>query len=168
MTSDYLSAHFHLLSTAPDRYRALAEQLIKVEPNNSHGYHARHQALTRLGRHDEALADINIVVRLDPQWITYESRGNVLRNLGRYDEAAEAYNDAEAIDSEGWHGGFGLLFRAECHARLGNEAEALADCAGLREDHWTPGLLGAPAGNKREVAAELSRLAAQAKAVRRR
>ena len=48
---------------------------------------------------------------------------------------------------------------ADCHARLGNLEAALADCAALRDDHWTPGVFGAPAGTKAEVTAEIRRLA---------
>ena len=71
--------------------------------------------------------------------------------------AKRSMNRAEAVDPQGWYGGFGRLFCAECHARLGNERAALEDCAALRDDHWTPGLLGAPAGSKQEVAYELRR-----------
>jgi len=39
---------------------------------------------------------------------------------------------------------------------------ALDCCARLPEDFWTPGLDGAPAGNKAEIAAELRRIAAAA------
>ncbi len=35
---------------------------------------------------------------------------------------------------------------------------SLADCATLRDDHWTPGVCGAPAGNKDEVTEEIRRL----------
>ena len=91
------------------------------------------------------------------------SRGEMsLRALKRYREALDDYNRAEATDTEEWRGGFGRLYRAECHARLGNEKAALEDCAALRDDHWTPGHLGI-AGNKQEVAEELRRLARQAR-----
>lgn len=60
-------------------------------------------------------------------------------------------------------GGFGPLFRADCHARLGDEAAALADCETMPDDHWTPGLFGTPVGTKQEVAAELRRRAAAAR-----
>lgn len=166
INSDYLSDHFHLMRTDPERYRAMAEQLIQAEPDNSDAYYTHHHVLTVLGRHEEALADMDIVVRLDPQWVTYESRANVLRNLGRYQEAVEDLNRAEAIDPEGWGGGFGHLFRADCHARLGNEEAALADCAALPENHWTPGVLGAPKGTKPEVIREVRRLVAQAKSAK--
>jgi hypothetical protein len=46
---------------------------------------------------------------------------------------------------------------------VGDEASALDCCARLPDNHWTPGLDGAPAGNKAEVAAELRRIAAEAR-----
>jgi tetratricopeptide (TPR) repeat protein len=115
-----------------------------------------------LAQYDLALADLNKALALKPHWIFYESRGDVLRALGRYQEALDDYNRAEAADTERWRGGFGRLYRAECHARLGNEKAGLEDCAALRDDHWTPGHLGI-AGNKQQVAQELRRLARQAR-----
>jgi len=56
-----------------------------------------------------------------------------------------------------------LLYEADSHAHLGDEASALDCCSRLPENHWTPGLDGAPAGNKAEVAAELRRIAAAAR-----
>jgi hypothetical protein len=54
---------------------------------------------------------------------------------------------------------FGPLYRADCHASLGNVEEALADCAMLDEEHWTPGMDGTPAGHKSDVTAEIRQLA---------
>jgi tetratricopeptide (TPR) repeat protein len=162
-----LERNFHLLRTAPEKYLALAEGFIRAHPDSPDGYWSRYQAFDSLKKHDLALADLDRVLSYEKEWIIYECRGNTLRALGRYQEALDDYNRAEAIDPEGWYGGFGRLFRAECHARLGNEKAALEDCAALRDDHWTPGLLGAPAGNKDQVMAEVQRLTAQAREGRR-
>jgi tetratricopeptide (TPR) repeat protein len=179
MTYDDLQEHFHLLRTAPEKYLVLAKELIYAEPDGSDGYWSRYQALTSLKRYEEALADLNKVLSIeraspDPdsfrcrekEWLTYLARGNVLRALGRYREALDDFNRTEVLDPDGWDGSFIPLFRAECHARLGNEEAALADCAALSDDHWTPGLLGAPMGNKAEVIAEVRRLAAEARGKR--
>ncbi len=163
VTREYLSQNFGLLKTDPQKYLALAEELVRENPDSSGGYFCRYQARNRLGQKELALADIDKVLSLKQHWVHYEARGLALRDLGRYREAIEAHNRAESTNPEEWAGGFGLLFRAECHARLGNLESALADCARLPEKHWTPGLLGAPAGNKAEVAAELRRLAAAAR-----
>ena len=152
-----------LLRTDPKRYLELAEGYVLANPDSSSGYFDRYQAHRRLGQYDLALADLNKVLALEPHWIAYESRGNVLRALGRYREALDDFNRAEATDPERWRGSFGWLFRADCHARLGNEKAALEDCAMLRDDHWTPGPSGAPAGTKQEVAYELRRLAREAR-----
>lgn len=163
ISPDILDQNFHLLRTEPEKYLALAEELVRAEPDAPDGYWGRYEALNRLGRFELALVNLNKVLTYDQQWIVYEVRGNVLRALGRYHEALDDYNKAESIDPEDWNGGFGRLYRADCHARLGNEEAALADCAYLRDDHWTPGLVGAPAGNKREVIEEIRRLAAEAR-----
>jgi tetratricopeptide (TPR) repeat protein len=159
---DELKRQMLILRRDPKRYLQLAEERILANPDGSSGYFDRYQAHFRLAQYDLALVDLDKVLALKPHWIVYESRGNVLRALKRYQEALDDYNRAEATDTEGWRGGFGRLYRAECHARLGNEKAALDDCAALREDHWTPGHLGI-AGNKQEVAEELRRLARQAR-----
>lgn len=163
VTSEDIDRSFDLLRQAPREYLALANELIRLEPDNPDGYWARYMAYKKLGQYELALADVDKVLSHEQEWLVYEARGNVLRALGRYREALDSYNRAEAVDPKGWYGGFGRLFRAECHARLGNEKAALEDCAALRDDHWTPGLLGAPEGNKQEVAYELRRLARQAR-----
>lgn len=76
------------------------------------------------------------------------SRANLLVEMGRFAEALRDLDAAQAMEPEEWVDCWGPYFRADCHARLGNEAAALADCADLPDDHWTPGVEGAPAGNK--------------------
>jgi hypothetical protein len=61
---------------------------------------------------------------------------------------------------------FGLLFQADVHARLGDESAALACCARLPENFWTPGLHDAPAGDRAAVAERLKLIAAEAKRAR--
>ena len=114
-------------------------------------------------RLDLALADLEKSLTLEDHFVTHRARGNILRRLGRYAEAIDAYNRSEQIAPDEWTSGFGPLFRADCHARLGDEAAALADCDALPDDHWTPGMFGTPAGTDQEVAAELAAQAANAR-----
>ncbi len=152
-----------LLRSDPERYLALANAFVQQNPSNPDGYFSRHRAWMTLGRPDLALEDLDKSLNLEPHYVTFRSRGNVLRRMGRYAEAVDDFNRSEALDPIAWREAYGPLFRAECHARLGNEAAALADCAQLPSDHWTPGLHGAPAGTKAEVVAEVRRLAASTK-----
>jgi hypothetical protein len=74
------------------------------------------------------------------------------------------YDHGEALDPAQWQeDAFGLLFQADCHARLGNESAALAYCTRLPDDFWTPGLHGAPAGGKADIAEKLRSIAAEAR-----
>lgn len=163
ITREDLSRNFHLLRTAPAKYLAMAHELVHADPTSSDGYWCRAMAYETLGKYELALADLNKVVGFKEHWINYETRGNVLRALGRYQEALDDYNRARAANPKEWEGGFGHLFCADCYARLGNEEAAMKDCAALPEDHWTPGLAGAPAGNKEQVAVELHRLVREAR-----
>ena len=67
------------------------------------------------------------------------------------------------MQPELWPYEFGPLFRADCYARLGNEAAALADCETLPNNHWTPASLVPPAETSRRVAAGLRHRAAAAR-----
>lgn len=163
ITHEDLSEHFALLRSDPEKYLELANQLVRQDPSDSDAYFSRHQAWNQLGRYDLAMADLDKSLSIEPHHVTYRARGNLLRKLGLYQEAIEDFNRSEVLMPEVWPVQFGPLFRAECHARLGNEEAALADCASLPDNHWTPGLHGAPAGDKQEVATELCRLAAAAR-----
>ena len=163
ITSSDLERNFHLLRSEPEKYLAMAEELVRADPESPNGYWSRSLAYETLQQYELALADLNKVLSIEQKWIVYESRGNILRMLDRHREALDDFNRAEAIDPNDWNGGFGHLFRADCHAHLGNEKAALQDCAALRDDHWTPGILGAPAGNKEQVTAEIRRIAAHAR-----
>jgi hypothetical protein len=74
----------------------------------------------------------------------------------RYENALQDFGRGEAMDPADWaQEAFGLLFQAHCHARLGHEENALAYCARLPDDFLTPGLEGAPAGDKAQIADQL-------------
>jgi predicted RNA polymerase sigma factor len=166
MADDDIERQFRLRRTAPHQFLDAMNRLVGERPDDPNAYFARHQAWTRLDLLESALADLERSLALEDHYVTHGARGNVLRRLGRYREAVEAYNRAEEMATMEWKRGFGPLFRADCHARLGNEAAALADCDALPDDHWTPGIYGTPAGNKREVAAELRLRAAAARNAR--
>lgn len=160
--ADLLKAH-RLLRTDPEHYLALTNAFIRENPSCANGYLSRHHAWVKLGRADLALEDLNTSLALKVHHVTLRNRGHVLRSLERYAEALEDYNRSEALDPIAWKEEFGPLFRADCHARLGDEAAALSDCDQLRADHWTPGVHSTPAGTKAEVIAEIRRLAAVSK-----
>jgi tetratricopeptide (TPR) repeat protein len=135
----------HQLKRAdPEKALAPYDEDIRRDPADSHAYFGRHQVWEQLGRYDRAMDDLNTSMALQPDSVTFKARGNLYRKLADYRSAIADFDRAKALDPEHFADSWGPLFRAECPARLGNEAAALADCARLREDHWTPGLLGAP------------------------
>jgi tetratricopeptide (TPR) repeat protein len=137
----------------------LCNAFIQENPHDPHGYFDRHLAWDRLGRHDLALADIESSIRLKPDSGAFDARGCVLRQIGRYEEAIEDFNRAAALDPESWYGGPGPIFRADCHARLGNLEAALADCEHFPDDMRWPGPFGLPSGGKEDVKHEMRRRA---------
>jgi tetratricopeptide (TPR) repeat protein len=153
-----------LLRSDPQRYLRIVNQWIENDPGNFHAYFDRHFAWMKIGEPQRALDDLNKVVELAPESVAFRSRGEVYRHLGEYDKALEDFGRAEALGPEEWEDdAFGLLFQADCHARLGDEGNALACCKRLPEDFWTPGLNGAPSGDKAQVAEQLRHIAAHAR-----
>lgn len=156
---DTLLANFHLLRSDPRRYLELCNDFIRERPRDPIGFFDRHRAWKRLGRPDLALADLEKSHALNPCSETHDARGSLLRHMGRFEEAVTAFDQAEALDPEGWRNGPGPIFRADCHARLGDADAALADCAHIPSDLRWPGPFGLPAGGKEEITTELRRRA---------
>ena len=110
-----------------------------------------------------ALDDLNKVIELAPEPVAFILRGEVYRFLREYEKAVVDYAHAEALDPDDWQdNGFYLLYQADAHAHLGNEAAALACCARLPDDFWTPGMNNTPGGGKAEIAEKLRRIAVDA------
>ena len=155
---------YKLLKSDPQKFLALVQEQIRQNPGDPIGYFRRHHAWESLGRPDLALKYINHSLSLEPHWMTFLERGRLLRDMARYRDAIADFDRSEVADPESWSTSVAPLYRADCHARLGNETAALADCARLPDDHWTPGLFGMPAGNKQEVTAKIREIARQHRA----
>lgn len=167
VTSEDLDQQFDLMHSDPQRYLSLVNEYIRQNPSDAVGYGRRHQVWAKLGRHDLAMNDLDIGIALDPRNPALRfCRGWLLREIGRYEEAIEEINQAFELDPDRRLMGFGELVRADCHARLGNEAAAVADCALLGGDHWMHGFSDLPGGTRDEATAEVKRRAAVARARR--
>jgi len=152
-----------MLRTDPQGYLRIVNDWIQDNPNNSHAYFDRHYAWMKIGEPQRALDDLNKVIELNPAPVAFCCRAEIYRHLGEYTKALSDFDRAEALNPARWdEDAFGLLYQADCHARLGDEASALAHCARLPEDFWTPGLNGAPSGDKTQIAEQLRRIAADA------
>ena len=166
-TEEELRALHDILRADPQRYLRIVSGWIEQNPDNSHAYFSRHSAWMKIGEPQRALADLNKTIELEsrPSAMSFMARGEVYRHLGQHEQALADFDRAEAIDPADWQQGivFGLLYQADSHARLGNEAAALNCCARLPDDFWTPGLNGAPSGGKAEVAEKLRAIAAAAR-----
>jgi tetratricopeptide (TPR) repeat protein len=163
-TMNEIMAMQKILRSDPHRYLRIVNEWIRRNPQNHQAYFSRHLAWEKIGAPREAIVDLDKVAELEPKPnpITFLARAHVYRHLGQYDKAIEDFNRGEAIDPKEWRdAAFGPFFQADTYARLGDEAAALAYCALLPDDFWTPGFEGAPGGGKAEIAAELRRRAAQ-------
>lgn len=164
VTAEETSALHDILEVDPQRYLRIINQWIERNPENSHAYFSRHFAWMKIGEPQRALDDLNKVIELDPCPVSLFSRGEVYRHIGEYEKALADFARGEAVDPEDWwSGGFGPLYQADVHARLGNEAQALACCARIPDYFWTPGIDGTPGGGKAEIADALRRRAAEAR-----
>jgi tetratricopeptide (TPR) repeat protein len=158
-----LNAESDGLRSDPVKFIEMANEAVRRRPDDSNVYFDRHFGWKALGRLDLALADLDRSLALENHPSTSLLRANLLRDMGRHAEAIKQLNDLEADGPGSWPGGFGHLFRADSHARLGNLEAALADCAMLPDNHWTPGLLGAPSGRKGEVTERIREIAMAAR-----
>jgi tetratricopeptide (TPR) repeat protein len=164
-TPEEVKVLHRLLRSDPQRHLQIVTKWIADNPGDSHAYFSRHFAWMKLGEPQRALDDLNVAIQLNPRPVSFWTRGEVYRHLGEYEKALEDFDRAEAIDPQGWEKDIvlGLLDQADAHARLGNEAAALACCARLPDDFWTPGLDGTPSGGKDEIAPKLRSIAADAR-----
>ena len=154
---------FELLRSDPQRSLEICQRYVAEHPGDAHGYFSRSDVWEKLGENEKALADINKAHELNPNSGGYSTRGVFFHGLGDYQCAIDDLTRAREYDEEEWKGSLDPHFRADCYARLGRLDEALADCAYIEEDHWTPGLKGLPAGNKQEFIEEIKRRAARAR-----
>jgi tetratricopeptide (TPR) repeat protein len=156
-----------ILRTDPQRYLHLISTWIDINPTNSHVFWERHLGWMKLGEPHKALDDLNKAIELDPEPVAFRSRGEVYRQIGEYEKALADFNRGEALDPIQWENdAFGVYYQADVHARLGDDATALACCARLPDDFWSPGIHGTPGGGKAEIAETLRRLAAEARRTR--
>jgi tetratricopeptide (TPR) repeat protein len=160
---EQLQAEHEILRRDPRKYVEMMTGRIQDDPTDAHAYFRRHNGWASLGRFDDALADLDKSLALREHFSTHFARGELLCRMGRYQEALTNFYRSSELDSEDWYGDWGILERANCHASLGNEAAALADCARLGDDFSHPGYGGLPGGNKAEVTAEIRRRARAAK-----
>lgn len=161
-----LLAEHELLRTNPEKYIDMISDVIDRDPNDPSGYFSRAQGWERFGRLDKALDDFSESIALKDRAMARLRRGSVLMRMGRYSEALEDFNHAESLGPDKWVDCWGPLYRADCHARLGNEVAALSDCERLPDGFWSPGIYGEPGGNKAEITAEVRRRARAAKSSR--
>jgi tetratricopeptide (TPR) repeat protein len=163
-TAEEAAAMDKIFNSDPQRYLRIVNEWIDENPANSHAYFKRHFAWMKIGEPRRALEDLDKVIEVDPTPVSLFSRGEVYRHIGEYEKALADFQRGEAIDPKDWQsGGFGPLYQADVHARLGDEAQALACCARLPDHFWTPGVDGTPGGGKPEIADTLRRMAAEAR-----
>lgn len=162
-TEEELRELHNILRDNPHRYLHIVNEWIAADSNDASAYFDRHYAWKRLEKLDLALSDINKSIELEPDPIAFLSRAQVYRQTGDHEKALKDYTrierDEPILWQENW---FGLLYQADSYARLGLLGDALRCWELLPDDFWTPGMNGAPPGDKMEIQEELLRIAAEA------
>jgi tetratricopeptide (TPR) repeat protein len=164
-TPEEIRGFLDLQRADPHKALKIASQWIADNPESSGAYFTRQDIWLDLGEPSRALEDLTRAIELQPKAISFWARGKVYRGLGDYEMAMQDYKRGEAIDPAAWErDAIPLFYQADVYARLGDEANALDCCARLPDHFWTPGHNDLPPGNKAEIAEELRRRAAAARA----
>ena len=162
-TAETLLALHRILRADPQLHLRVLNERIRADAQCAEAYYSRHFVWMRLREPTRALEDLDKAAVLKPDQKTFLSRGRVYRQLGDYRKAIDDFDRGETMDPAQWEAdAMGLYYRADCHARLGDKVRALRCCARLPDDFWTPGLRGAPPGDRMEIADALRRMAAAA------
>jgi TolB-like protein/DNA-binding winged helix-turn-helix (wHTH) protein/Tfp pilus assembly protein PilF len=125
------------------------------------------ECLTRMGRHDEAVAETGRAVALDPvSAASYSNRGMVFFRARRYDEALRASQEALDLDPNRVNA---LWWQGVSYAGKGDFAKSIAvltKAAGMNNGPLFRALLGhvyGRAGNRAKAAGMLDELTAMSK-----
>ena len=87
-----LANRIHILTqTNTEKAEELARELVEKDPNNPHWWYWYGGALTKLGRHEEALDALQKAVDLNPDGLYRRGLAEAFVNLGRFDEAQINY-----------------------------------------------------------------------------
>src|SRR5262249_23664721 len=78
IADDDFERQFELRRTDPAKFLELMNKLVERRPDDANAYFSRHQAWTRLGRPDPALADLDTALALEDHYVTQRCRGQVL------------------------------------------------------------------------------------------
>ena len=79
------------------------QRAIQIAPNNAEAHRAYSVHLTKVGRHDEAVAEMRTARELDPlSTLTSALEGQALFYAGRYDEAIQRLEKTFEIDERFW------------------------------------------------------------------
>ena len=105
---------------------SLWTSVIENEPEGAPlAYNNRAKFLEKIGRFDDALADCNRAIALDPlSYETYIVRGIVFKDLGRLDEAIADYNRAIALKPDSFEA---YNNRGSAFEKTGQLDKAIAD-----------------------------------------
>lgn len=77
--------------------------------------------------------------------------------MGDYAAAIGDFTRAAELGQDEGFGPMNYLYRTDCHRRLGNDDQAIADCKLVPDDFDFPGFLGRPDRSKHNLLAEIER-----------
>jgi tetratricopeptide (TPR) repeat protein len=136
----------------------ICEQEIAQNPAEPAGYRHKASVLELMRKLPEAAQYRDKVVELRPDCVaSYFSRADLRYAMGDYASAIPDFTRAAELDHEQAFGPVNFLYRADCHRRLGNYDQALADCALVPDGYDFPGFLGVRGGGKEYLLAEIAR-----------
>lgn len=165
-TPEEVSALHKLLRSDPQRYLRIVNEWIAENPNDHHAYFERHYVWMKLGEPQRALDDLNITSSWTrSRWCLCRAAKSTgcSANTKRPWRITAALRPLIRRNGRTMHSV--SCIKPTPTPALGDEKAALACCARLPDDFWTPGMNSTPSGGKAEIAEKVRQIAAE---VRRR
>ena len=105
-----------VLTDKPERAIARVKKAIELDPLSPANIYYHSAALLRLGRYDEALIEINSLLKLIPHHTnSYCLKGVILTRLKKYEEAVEHYKTVPIAPekNEIYYAGIGIVYATQ-------------------------------------------------------
>lgn len=110
------------------------EKVVELAPNDYGSWNQKAWILTKMGKHDQAIADATKSLAINPHPYTFDTRGYAYAHLRKYDEALKDFKSALELDPKL---GDAYFHRAQVYAETNQKDLAAADRLQAKKYNFT-------------------------------